>query len=187
MLAEAEQHFRTALHLRDDADGHRFYGRWLAENGRGPEAVAHLSRALVLAPGSVDTRSLLMRLDAARGADAELHALAQQSLAIDPGDSAAAAYLPGSAPLPVASNNYAGWFAYGFRETRAGQNLEAAIAARQALKFDPRSADALNNLGYPLGRLGFRAEARDALTRALLLRPDFALARNNLRWIDSGR
>ena len=169
MLAEAEQHFRTALRLRDDADGHRFYGRWLAENGRGPEAVAHLSRALVLAPGSVDTRSLLMRLDAARGADAELHALAQQSLAIDPGDSAAAAYLRGSAPLPVASN------------------LEAAIAARQALKFDPRSADALNNLGYPLGRLGFRAEARDALTRALVLRPDFALARNNLRWIDSGR
>jgi Flp pilus assembly protein TadD len=36
---------------------------------------------------------------------------------------------------------------HGLQATRNGRDREAAIAYRQALKFDARSADALNNLG----------------------------------------
>lgn len=185
MRESAEDHFRKAISLKDDADGHYFYGRWLSQNGRGPEAVAHLSRALVLAPGSAEVRSLIMRLDAARGADQELRTVARQSLAIDPADAAAVAYAKGTVPFHVVSNDYTGWFGYGLQETHNGSDLDAAIAYRQALKFDPRSSDALNNLGWSLGRLGFRAEARDALMRAVTIRPDYELARNNLRWVES--
>src|SRR4029077_12564851 len=81
--ASAEEHFKTAIRLRDDADGHHFYGRWLAQNGRAPEAMRQLARSLALAPNSSDVRALAMRLEAARGAHDELLALARQSLAID--------------------------------------------------------------------------------------------------------
>jgi protein O-mannosyl-transferase len=185
LKASAEEHFKSAIQLRDDADGHHFYGRWLSQNGRGPEAMAHLSRSLVLAPGSAEVRALMMRLDAARGAESDLQLVARQSLAIDPGDSAAAAYARGTAPYPVATNDYAGWFADGLAETRRGRDIEAAIAYHQALTFDPRSADALNNLGWSLARLGFRSEAREALMHAVIIRPDYELARNNLRWVES--
>lgn len=185
MQPVAEDHFRTALSLKDDADGHLFYGRWLAEQGRGPEAVAHLERALVLAPGSAEARSLLMKLDAARGADGDLRALARQSLAIEPADPVASAYARESAPFAVATDDYAGWFAWGLAQTHSGHDLESAIANRQALKFSPRSSDAWNNLGWSLARLGFRSEARQAFVEALSIRPDFTLARNNLLWLDS--
>ncbi|MEO8033012.1 MAG: hypothetical protein ABI837_01160 [Acidobacteriota bacterium] len=181
----AESHFRTAIRLKDDADGHHFYGRWLAENGRGPEAASELGRAVVLAPGSSDVRALVMKLDAARGADRDLMTVARQSLAIDPSDAAAAAYAKGSAPFPVAHDDYASWFALGFEQTRAGRDAEAAIVYRQALRFDPGSSDAFNNLGWSLARLGFRDEARDALMRALAIRPDYELARNNLRSVEA--
>ncbi len=181
----AEEHFRSAIRLEDDADGHHFYGRWLAESGRGVEAVTHLERALSIAPGSTEVRSQIMQLYAARGDAAKLRQVARESLDIDPGNAAAAAYAAGSAPFLVARQDYGGWFDYALQATRNGLDLQAAIACRQALRFEPRSADALNNLGWSLGRLGFRAEAREALTKALAIRPDYELARNNLRWLDS--
>jgi tetratricopeptide (TPR) repeat protein len=139
----------------------------------------------VLSPGSVDVRLQLMQLDAARGAIDDLQRIAHQSLEIDPGNAVASAYAAGSAPFPVARNDYAAWFAFALSETGNGRDLNAAIAYRQALKFDARSSDALNNLGWTLGRLGFRSEARDALMRALAIRPGFELASNNLRWVES--
>ncbi len=51
---------------------------------------------------------------------------------------------------------------------------------RQALKINPNSADALNNLGYALQRLDRFEEAITCHQAALRLIPDFAEARNNL-------
>lgn len=183
--AAADAHFRTAIRLSDDFDGHYFYARWLAHNGRGPEAADHLGVALVRGPGTPEARSLAMSLEAARGAGEELSALARRALAIDPNDSAAAAYAAGTAPFPVPRNDYTAWFELGAAKTSSGNDLEAAIAYRQALKFDPRSGDALNNLGWSLAQLGFREEARDAFTQAIASRPDFELARRNLLWLES--
>ena len=55
----------------------------------------------------------------------------------------------------------------------------------EALQFDPRSHDALNNLGWTLGELGFFDEARRTLQRALHLRPGWDLAQNNLKAVES--
>ena len=123
----------------------------------------------------------------ARGATSELATFARQSLALDPGDAAAAAYVAGGAPFPVARDDYGSWFELGAKKTGSGNDLDAAISYRQALRFDPRSADALNNLGWSLAKLGFKLEARDAFTGAIALRPEFDLARRNLLWLESLR
>ena len=47
--------------------------------------------------------------------------------------------------------------------------------------------DYWNNLGWTLGRLGFLDDAEGPLRRAISLKPDFALARNNLAWVQSQR
>jgi tetratricopeptide (TPR) repeat protein len=171
----AERHFRAAIRLNDDFDGNYFFARWLAQNGRAPEGVAYLRVAMSRGPGTSDARSLAMNLAAARGEAKELATIARESLAIDPRDAIAAGYAAGSAPFPVARDDYDAWFELGALKTSSGHDLEAAIAYRQALRVDPRSADALNNLGWSLARLGIRREARDAFSRALAIRPDFEL------------
>ncbi len=57
---------------------------------------------------------------------------------------------------------------------------EAMGQIRQALKINPNSAEALNNLGYALQRLDRFEEAITCHQEALRLFPDFAEARNNL-------
>ena len=57
---------------------------------------------------------------------------------------------------------------------------EAMGQIRQALKINPNSADALNNLGYALQRLDRLEEAITCHREALKLFPEFAEARNNL-------
>jgi Tfp pilus assembly protein PilF len=56
------------------------------------------------------------------------------------------------------------------------------LTYRQALKFDSSSADAYNNLGWSLVKLGFPQEAIPIFEQALHFRPDFALAQQNLNW-----
>ena len=62
-----------------------------------------------------------------------------------------------------------------------GDWLTAAHADRDALRHNPRSADAWNNLGWSLQKLGFRDDAARAYEAALALDPAFDRARNNLR------
>jgi Flp pilus assembly protein TadD len=55
------------------------------------------------------------------------------------------------------------------------------MANRDALRHNPRSFDAWNNLGWSLAQLGFRDEAAAAYRAALALQPNDERATNNLR------
>jgi len=55
-------------------------------------------------------------------------------------------------------------------------------AARQALRLDPKSAVAWNNIAAADEGLKRWDDAIDAAKHALALQPDFQLARNNLAW-----
>jgi tetratricopeptide (TPR) repeat protein len=167
--ASAERHFRRALELSPEANAHFYYGRWLVQRGRGPEALPHLRDALRLSPGFAAGRALLLRLYAAAGAEREARALAAETRRIDP-----------AAALPSWSR-YDQAFGAGLAAIGRSDWLDAAWANREALRHDPRSADAFNNLGWSLQKLGFRAEAAGAYEKALAINPAFELARNNLR------
>jgi Flp pilus assembly protein TadD len=61
--------------------------------------------------------------------------------------------------------------------------LAAAHASREALRHDPQSADAYNNLGWSLAQLGFRGDAAQAYRAALSFNPEHERARNNLQLV----
>ena len=69
-----------------------------------------------------------------------------------------------------------------FEHYQAGRYEEAIAAAQAALKEDPDSADAYNNLAVSYMGLKRTDEAIQAAENAIRLRPDFQLARNNLAW-----
>jgi protein O-mannosyl-transferase len=180
----AEQHFQSALQLQPDfVEGHYFYARWLVEHGRAREALPHLHRAIVLSPGYHAARTLLMQLYFAQDAEADLTTLIQETLTLSPTDPLALAYAQGEIGLSVQTPSAQAYYDRGVELTNAGQHIEAALAYKRALRFDPAFAEAANNLGWSLAKLGFYQEALPALVQALRLKPDFTLAKNNLAWV----
>jgi tetratricopeptide (TPR) repeat protein len=182
--AVAERHFQRALQLQPDFVGGQYlYARWLVEQGRAREALPYLQRALVLSPGYLDARTLLTHLYFAQGAQAELTALHRQTLALAPSDPSTLSYAKRETASSVHAPGAPAHYNHGVVLTNAGRHLEAALAYRRALHFDPASAEAANNLGWSLAKLGLYQEAIPALEEALRLNPEFALARNNLAWV----
>jgi protein O-mannosyl-transferase len=180
----ADAHFKRSLALDGGQPvSRRLYARYLLTNGRGPEAVPHLVKALELSPGETESRHTLLAVFAARDARPELQALVEETLRFTSTDPDAQAYARGAAPHSPASDDYRGWFELGLALGSSGRDLEAATVYRVALSRDASQADTWNNLGFSLGKLGFFAEAEPALARALQLRPAFPLARNNLAWV----
>jgi tetratricopeptide (TPR) repeat protein len=183
---QAEAHFKRAIELEPNLPNPHFYfGRWLVERGRGPEAIEKLERAVRLTPGFDAASSLLMDLHAARGDTSAAASVARSVLAIDPANPRAQAYASGRTEVDPAAGGARALFETGLNLGGRGRHVEAALAYRAALVKEPAYADVLNNLGWTLGKLGFFAEAAPQLEEALRLRPDFPLARNNLAWVKS--
>lgn len=139
----AERHFRRALELNADANSHYFYARWLVQQGRGPEALPHVREALRFSPAFGEARALLLRLSAAI-ASPDLASLQAETLAINPDDRTLATY-----------PSYDAAFKAGVEAIQRKDWLAAARANREALRHDPGSADAKQNLGWSLHQLGF--------------------------------
>ena len=127
----AEAHFRRALELLPDADGHFFYARWLTETGRGPEAIAHLRSAIAISRGYVDARHLLMRLASAADDQPTVVATASDTLALDPGDAEAAAYARGDTPMAAGAPTSTAAMSAGLAALAAKRHDEAAELFRR--------------------------------------------------------
>jgi tetratricopeptide (TPR) repeat protein len=65
---------------------------------------------------------------------------------------------------------------------QAGQYQASIAAAKRALKLDPTSAVAWNNIAAANEAMHQWDAAIDAARKAVALRPDFQLAKNNLAW-----
>jgi Flp pilus assembly protein TadD len=172
--ALAEKHFRYALQLLDDVDGHYYYGRWLISAGRAPEAIAQLTAAARIDEARPEPRTLLMKVYAAAGSDAEHDRLARQALSYDPRDREAAT---------KRCSSYRDCFDKGLPQIGSKQFLEAALLNREAIRYDPNAPDAWTNLGWSLAQLGLDDAAEIAFRRAVALRPDDEHSRNNLEWL----
>jgi tetratricopeptide (TPR) repeat protein len=183
--AAAESHFKRAIELGPgQPDAHYFFARWLARAGRGPEAAEHLETALRLSPGTVQARSLLMDLRVAIGDAAGAAGLAREALQADPSNTRARAYLESGFP-PDFGADAAARRRSGIALGQQGDYVASALAYRATLLLEPADADTLNNLGWTMGRLGFFPQAVPPLEKAIAIRPDYTLARNNLAWVRS--
>jgi tetratricopeptide (TPR) repeat protein len=183
--AAAEPHFRRAIELGPtQPDTHYYFARWLPRVGRAPEAVSHLETALRLSPGAALAGSLLMDLRAAAGDTSGAAGLAREALQADPANARARASSEGRIPSDCGPSALACRQA-GVALGQRGDWVASALAYRVALALDPTDADALNNLGWTLGKLGFFPQAIPPLEKALAIRPDLTLARNNLAWVKS--
>src|SRR5205823_4241964 len=88
----------------------------------------------------------------------------------------ALAIAKGDITLTVHTPSAQDYYNRGVALMNEGSHLEAALAYRRALQFDPASADAHNNLGWSLAKLGLYQEAMPVFEQAIHLRPEFALA-----------
>lgn len=174
---KAEAHFGRALELNSDANANLYYGRWLVGRGRTPEALPLLREAFRLSPALPEARGLLLRVLAAQGATEGLQPLIEETAQVDPND-------PSLALVRQTWPDYQSALNAGLAAMQKQDWLGAAHATRDALRHNPRSADAHNNLGWSLAQLGFRTEAAAAYAQALAIDPSHERARNNLRSMD---
>ncbi|MEA2328866.1 MAG: protein O-mannosyl-transferase [Thermoanaerobaculia bacterium] len=174
--AAAEQHFQRALAMRDDVDAHFYYARWLVSAGRAPEAITNLTAATRIDPARAEPRTLLMKLYAAAGNDAERDRLARQARSYDPGD-----------VLVSPCSGDRDCFEKGLPQIGSKQFLNAALLNREAVRYNPNAADAWTNLGWSLAQLGLDDAAEAAFRRAVELQPGDERAENNLHWLRSGK
>ncbi len=179
--AEAGRHFLRAIALAPgDDEAHFYYGNWLYQTGRADSALPQLQAAVRLNPSRIPARDLLASAYEAMGNAALARATAAATLQLAPDDTAAKEILLHPA-MPDASY----WINASLYQYRAGNYAECIRAAQQALKIDPRSAIAYNNIGAAYAGLHQWDSAIASDRAALQIKPDFTLAASNLAWAES--
>jgi Flp pilus assembly protein TadD len=152
-----------------------FFARWLDQVGRSDEAVSMLRETIALSPGELGAHDLLLRILARRERWVDLETTARETLAVRSNDATARSMLQ-LARERLADALLAQSVVL-YRERKYEEMLrvcDVAIARR------PDSAEAWNNRCSALNALHRYAEAGSACGKALQLKPDFTLARNNL-------
>jgi Flp pilus assembly protein TadD len=157
-----------------------FFARWLDQVGRSDEAVSMLRETIALSPGEPGAHDLLLRILARRERWGELETTARETLAVRSNDATARSMLQLARERLSAAPSIDALLAESvvlYRERKYEEMLrvcDAAIVRR------PDSAEAWNNRCSALNALHRYAEAESACGKALQLKPDFTLARNNL-------
>jgi protein O-mannosyl-transferase len=160
---EAEAHFQRAVTLAsDNPTGHYYYGRWLAEQRRYAEAAWYLERAVALSEHDLRARHALLGALAAHQSFRRLREVAIETLRRVPGDPAAHAAM---------------------RDADRGQRELESLLAR--VRASP-SAEAWLDLSLRFYNEGDFRSAVEAARQALVLRPDYAEALNNLAAAHNG-
>ncbi len=101
-----------------------------------------------------------MQLYFVQNAPAALTALIRETLMLAPADPSALAYAQdemATAAHPASAQEY---YNRGVELTNAGRHFEAALTYKRALRFAPTSAEAANNLGWSLAKLGLYQNKR---------------------------
>lgn len=173
---EAEQHFRRSIALAPaDDNTHFFYGRWLYGEGRVSDALPQLQTTVRLNPSRIDARNLLATAYDAAGERGQAVGVAAATLQLDPADTEASAILAGHGERTASA-----WLNASLYRYQSGDYQASKAAALEALKLDPQSAVAYNNIGAAYAGLQEWDQAIENERAALRINPEFQLAKNNL-------
>jgi tetratricopeptide (TPR) repeat protein len=161
---EAMAHYRKALQIKPDY-AYAYYGLGanLSLKQQWPEAIVQFRQALALKPDFAQARQGLGK--------ALLHS----------GDfDGALACFPQIAPNPDVSIR---WLKLGGDLLQEGDLEEAILCDRQAIKINPRLAEAHADLGLACFERGQVKEAIDFWQQSLKIKPDQPTVQNNLAWV----
>jgi len=176
---DAERHFKRAIKLSPKYDGtHAYYGRWLFEHNRNPEAIEELTTAMQLNPGRLLQREYLIKAEEKAGDYVAVRQVAQDTLAIAPENGVAQKALR---DIPKKDASY--WSNLSVEQFKKGQYVQCIESARMALNVNPALAQAYNTIGAACAALHRWDDAIRSEEKALVLQPDYETARKNLAFL----
>jgi tetratricopeptide (TPR) repeat protein len=195
---EAEGHFRRAIALApQDSQPYFYYGRWLREKARIPEAMSQLRQSTALNQADLDSRYLLMSIYAGQSNWFELGQVANDVLRLAPGDPEALRFsgmvrdangqIAAAERQVIAQPTPENYLNLSQLYCQNGRYSDCVSAATQALRLRPNYAEAYNNIAAGYESMGRWDESIAAAQEAIRLKPDFQLARNNLAYALSQR
>ena len=160
---------QEAAKLAPSPEAYNNIGWCSAQMGDWNEGIRNATQALKLKPDMERARNNLLWMTSQRDGKA-------------PVPNARAAP---TTPPPTAASPADAALLVSLQQAQAHRYPECLEAAGQAVRLNPRSAEAYNNLGYCSGGLAKWDDAVRYLNEALRLRPDFPLAKGNLSWIQA--
>lgn len=189
--AKAEQFFKTAIATNaNDSDPWYFYARFLNNQGRFHEAEDCLKKAMVISPGNLRTRLLLMDIYQGTEDWADLQQLVQESQQLFPGNTDIANYgnmaskkaseADQEAQKMAKSPTAPGYIDLSLMYYRTGQYAKCIEACKKALVLKPGYDLAYNNICASYNKLGQWDLAIHAGEEGLKFNPDNTLLKNNL-------
>jgi tetratricopeptide (TPR) repeat protein len=166
------------------------YAGWLALTDRDDEAAEQLKLVVSRFPDNGRARQMLLTLYWKDGDEASLHELARQTLRLFPSDPDTLEILSRK-PAPRRSQPEAGaltaddFLNKSVTLSMVGKFAECVAAAQQALRLNPKSAMAWNNIASCRNSAKEFQEAAQAAREALKLDPTLNLAKKNLAWAEA--
>jgi tetratricopeptide (TPR) repeat protein len=184
--AEAARHFARAIELAPNDDGpHAFYGRWLIAHGRLKDGIAEEQAAIALNPARSFQRDQLIEAYSRSGDTDAAQQAAVEALAVAADDTVAQQALAhplAQTATQTATDQLSSLINESLRLNQQGKFVESLAVATKAARLYPESPEAWNNIAANDEALHRWDAAIAAAQRAVALRPDFQLAKNNLAW-----
>ncbi len=192
----SENYFKSGIQCGANyPDTWYFYGRFLANQRRYPEAIANLTKAIELSSAHIGARSMLMKVYNNTGDWHRLHELAQNTLQIIPNNQEAINYLSASENKNVKplinetdvknSPTPEKYLDLSLQYYQTGKYAECIKACEEAIKLKPAFADAYSNIAASYTQLKQWDKAIEAANKALQINPNHKLAAGNLNWAKS--
>ena len=161
-VKDAEPYFLNALRFDPtNAEGYRFYARFLLEKGRVDEAKAMIAKGLEFSPNH--TALLAMKANT-------------QKMGLTPEEKLANQLEMATNEPSV--NNYLNLSLQYFNMGRYDDCIETC---KKVLELDPNNVLAYNNICISNVRLGNKDDAINACEKAIEINPNYNLAKNNLK------
>ena len=188
---EADNYFKKSLELSPLSHNSLFYyARFLNNNNQTEEAKKMLIDAIRISPSFPDAKTLLMNIYHKTGDWEKLKNLAQEILKKYPNNTIAKNYFDISldkksvitimeedaknAPTP---EKYLNLSLHYFQTKKFKKTISAA---KLAIKFNEKYAEAYNNIGIAHYMLGEYDLAIEAYNKALNIKPNYSLSKSNL-------